>query len=81
MDSAVSETKALKDDEQLKELASLARLVAFARQNAKELNADFPAYCLDLALSALLQDISGGGAGSTIGDDELRLVVTAGAVH
>jgi hypothetical protein len=80
MDSAVSETTALKDDEQLKELASLARLVAFARQNAKELNADFPAYCLDLALKALLQDIYGGGA-CTIGDDEPRLVVAAGAMH
>jgi len=50
-----------KSDEELKELVSLARLVAYARENAKDLNAEFSAYCLDLALGALLQDLDRSG--------------------
>lgn len=45
--------------DRLKELASLARLVAFAQQNAKELDAGFSAHCLDLALDALMQELQG----------------------
>lgn len=41
----------------LKELASLARLVTFARERAQALGAEFPAYCLDLALGAILQEV------------------------
>lgn len=50
-----------KSEEELKELASLARLVAYARENARELKAEFSAYCLDLALGALLQDLDRSG--------------------
>ena len=49
-------------DKDLKELASLARLVNYARQSAKGINAEFPAYCLDLALGALLQELEDRGA-------------------
>ena len=80
MNGAVDEAKISKSDERLKELVSLARLVAFARQNAKELNADFPAYCLDLALGALLQDIHGDSV-DAIGEDQPRLQAAAGVVH
>lgn len=41
----------------LKELASLARLVTFARERAHAVGAEFPAYCLDLALGAILQEV------------------------
>jgi hypothetical protein len=51
------------DQNRLKELASLARLVTFAQQSAKELNVEFPAYCLDLALGALVQEIQSGTPG------------------
>jgi hypothetical protein len=61
MHDAAEATATQKSDEDLKELASLARLVAYARQNAKELNAEFSAYCLDLALGALLQDLDRSG--------------------
>ncbi len=44
-------------EDELKELASLARLVTFAKQRAHALQAEFPAYCLDLALGALLQEM------------------------
>ena len=80
MNGAVNEAKISKSDEQLKELVSLARLVAFARQSAKELNADFPAYCLDLALGALMQDIHGDSI-DTIGEDQPRLQAAAAVVH
>ncbi|MBB4065031.1 hypothetical protein [Gellertiella hungarica] len=44
-------------ENELKELASLARLVTFARERAHAINAEFPAYCLDLALGAILQEM------------------------
>ena len=56
MEDAVIDIRNAKGEEQLKELASLARLIAFARENARELNAEFPAHCLDMALNALLQE-------------------------
>ncbi len=48
-------------DQRLRDIASLARLVSYARQSARELNAEFSVYCLDLALGALLQDLSESG--------------------
>ncbi len=48
-------------DQRLRDIASLARLVSYARQNARQLNAEFSVYCLDLALGALLQDLSESG--------------------
>lgn len=45
------------DAEALKELASIARLITYARQSAKGLKADFPVWCLDLALGAVLQEM------------------------
>jgi hypothetical protein len=45
------------NSEAIKELASIARLITYARQSAKGLKADFPVWCLDLALGAILQEI------------------------
>lgn len=45
------------DSEALKELASIARLISYARQSAMGLKADFPVWCLDLALGAVLQEM------------------------
>ena len=39
----------------LKEMAAIARMITMARQQANDLGADFPTYCLDLALGAVLQ--------------------------
>ena len=61
MHDAAEAIAAQRSDEDLKNLASLARFVAYARENAKELNAEFTAYCLDLALGALLQDLDRSG--------------------
>ncbi|PDS78834.1 hypothetical protein [Rhizobium sp. L43] len=61
MHDAAEATLTPKSDEELKELVSLARLVAYARENARDLNAEFSAYCLDLALGALLQDLDRSG--------------------
>ncbi|WP_421699748.1 hypothetical protein [Ancylobacter sp.] len=36
---------------------ALMRMVAFARNDAAALGADFPAYCLDVAVSALLSEL------------------------
>ncbi|MDM9625470.1 hypothetical protein QTL95_06165 [Rhizobium sp. S152] len=54
-------------DEKVKELASLMRLIAFARQNAVELDADISAYCLELALDALKQKLKAAG-GDTLAE-------------
>lgn len=56
--TAVSEL----DQERLKELASIARLISYARQSAQNLDADFPVRCLDMALAAILQEIYPAGA-------------------
>jgi hypothetical protein len=45
----------------LKELASIARLITYARQSAKTIDAEFPVWCLDLALGAVLQEMYAGG--------------------
>ena len=49
------------DPDSLKELASIARLITYARKSAKNLNAEFPVWCLDLALGAVLQEMYANG--------------------
>ncbi|TNM65360.1 hypothetical protein [Aliirhizobium smilacinae] len=46
-----------KADTSMEELTSLARLVLFAGQTARDLGVDFPAYLLDLAHGAVVQEI------------------------
>ena len=46
----------------LKEMAAIARMITMARQTANDLGADFPTYCLDLALGAVLQVMEQSGA-------------------
>ncbi|MCB2403426.1 hypothetical protein [Rhizobium ruizarguesonis] len=70
MHETAEATVTRKSEEELKELASLARLVAYARENARELNAEFSAYCLDLALGALLQDLDGSGVSLSQANDQ-----------
>ncbi|MDL2404169.1 hypothetical protein PY650_00555 [Rhizobium calliandrae] len=60
---------ASQDSESLKELASIARLITYARQSAKSLNADFPVWCLDLALGAVLQEMYANGLQAPLFDD------------
>lgn len=56
------------DDRKL-ELISLARLVTYARNSAKDLKVDFSTYCLDLALGSLVEEISKCGVGVVEGAD------------
>jgi hypothetical protein len=49
------------NEEFVKELAALARLITYARQSARELQIAFPTYCLDLALGAVLEEMEGHG--------------------
>jgi hypothetical protein len=58
------------DADSLKELASIARMITYARQSAKSLNADFPVWCLDLALGAVLQEMYSNGLQLPLFDDE-----------
>lgn len=46
----------------LKEMAAIARMITMARQTTNDLGADFPTYCLDLALGAVLQVMEQAGA-------------------
>jgi hypothetical protein len=57
------------DTDALKELASIARLITYARQSAKALNAEFPVWCLDLALGAVLQEMYSSGEQIPLLDD------------
>ena len=50
------------EDDFLKEMAAVARMITLARQTANDLGADFPTYCLDLALGAVLQVMEQAGA-------------------
>lgn len=60
MDNGIDRV-AERGDQHLRDLASLARLVAYALENARELKSEVSAYCLDLALGALLRDLNEGG--------------------
>ena len=57
-------------DEFAKDLAALARLVTYARQSSQALNIEFPTYCLDLALGAIMEEMQ------DIGVDTTRLMAT-----
>jgi len=52
------------------ELVSIARLVTYARNSAKELELEFPTYCLDLALGSLVEEISKRGVDGAEGTSE-----------
>ncbi|WP_454857006.1 hypothetical protein [Rhizobium binxianense] len=66
-------------DQQLRDLASLARLVAYARENARELKAEVSAYCLDLALGALLRDLNESGV--SLLPDEKQVDASISTLH
>ncbi|MGO7213281.1 hypothetical protein GR247_09985 [Rhizobium leguminosarum] len=74
MHDTAEATTTQKSEEELKELASLARLVAYARESARELNAEFSAYCLDLALGALLQDLDRGDVSLSQANVQVRFL-------
>lgn len=48
------------------EFAALARMIVFARQTSKTLNAPFTSYCLDLALSAAIDEMESAGFDTSI---------------
>lgn len=40
-----------------KDLAALARMVTYARHSAHTLKLDFPVYCLEISLAAVLEEM------------------------
>lgn len=48
------------------EFAALARLIIYARQTSKTLNAEFTSYCLDLALAAVIDEMEKAGLDTSI---------------
>ena len=56
-------------DDRVRELASLARLVTYGRNSAKDLKIEFSTYCLDLALGSLLEELSRCGVATVEGVD------------
>jgi hypothetical protein len=44
-----------------RDLTALARLVTFARHCARDLNLKLPAYCLDVALMSILEEVEKSG--------------------
>jgi hypothetical protein len=65
---------ASQDSDSLKELASIARLITYARQSAKSLEAEFPVWCLDLALGAVLQEMYANGLQMPLFDEGMDKV-------
>ena len=65
------------------ELVSIARLVTYARNSAKDLELEFSTYCLDLALGSLVEEIKKRGMDNTEGSDdgEYTPSVISGASH
>jgi len=65
------------------ELVSIARLVTYARNSAKDLELEFSTYCLDLALGSLVEEIKKRGMDNTEGSDEGEYTpsVISGASH
>jgi hypothetical protein len=65
--------------ERQKELASLARMVAFVRRTAQELNVQLPTYCLGMALDAVIDEMKVAGidvASIVAADDYPTMIVT-----
>jgi len=50
-----------RSEEELKELMALARLLTYAQETAKNLNAGFIEYCLDMAANGVLEELQGNG--------------------
>ncbi|WP_153020318.1 hypothetical protein [Paramesorhizobium deserti] len=46
-----------RSEDELRELMALARLLTFAQGTAKTLNAGFVEYCLDMAVSGILEEL------------------------
>ncbi|WP_296018808.1 hypothetical protein [uncultured Agrobacterium sp.] len=65
------------------ELVSIARLVTYARNSAKDLHLEFSTYCLDLALGSLVEEIRKRGVVDTDHGDEVEYTpsVISGASH
>jgi hypothetical protein len=49
-------------------LAALTRMVIFAREDALEVGADFPAHCLNVAIAALLDEMRHRGIAFAMGE-------------
>ena len=77
MTSPSSEEAAEREADRLKELASIARLISYARQSARDLDVEFPVWCLDLALGAVLQEMYSGTEKPTLLDDGMETLGVA----
>ncbi|WP_245455638.1 hypothetical protein [Neorhizobium lilium] len=55
--------------DRMQELTSLARLVTYARDSAKGLEIEFSAYCLDLTLGSLVEELAKCGMSDLGGTD------------
>ncbi|KQV65229.1 hypothetical protein [Rhizobium sp. Root1220] len=77
MDSAARDSASSRSEAQLKDLAALARLVAFACETARDLGAEFPATCLESALGGLLRELDD----AAVFDDKPSPEATAMALH
>jgi hypothetical protein len=77
------EKNADQNDDIAPELVSIARLVTYARNSAKDLDLEFSTYCLDLALGSLVEEIRKRGVNNTEGSDDGQFIpsVISGASH
>lgn len=48
-----------KNEDRDKEAFALARMISYARQNADGLEMEFVAYCLDMAIQGIFEELNG----------------------
>lgn len=58
MPTKSSEYAAIELEDRVSDLAAIARLITYARESCKQLDVMNSAYCLDQALSSLLEELA-----------------------
>jgi len=48
-------------DDEAEEILALGRMISFACQRAQSMNLEFSTYCLEMALTSLIQDMKNAG--------------------
>jgi len=55
-------------DQDAEDILALGRMISFACQRAQSMNLEFSTYCLEMALTSLIQDIKNAGAAFPAGE-------------
>lgn len=68
-------------DKAAQELSALARMITYARQAARDLDAGLTAHCLDIALAAALEELKDTGIDMAVIANEVGIDDAHGRIH